>query len=319
MKTQPSVRDPLSSYRRCSGVEWWFDPVPRLPAGDTPSEPGDAQGRPAKPPRACARRQGRAIARRNRSTACWPRRWAEAKVRTAPPADDAEYLRRVYLDLVGKIPTAAEARDFLDDSGPDKRSRLVEELLDSPAYLTHATEVYRALLLPEADTDPQIRGADADIRGMAPQENRRRSRLRPDRARSPDGPARQLGSPRRGRAGSPRRAVALGLLRSQGRQARKPGGRDSADVSGHPAGVRPVPQPSLRSLEARPVLGAGGLFRRRLQAGQGQCSRGHPRNCRPPRAGDPRDDPDRQGRVSRQQASPSGGGEPAGASSWPAG
>jgi Protein of unknown function (DUF1549) len=37
-------------------------------------------------------------------------RWAEAKVQSAPPADDAEYLRRVCLDLVGKIPTAAEAR-----------------------------------------------------------------------------------------------------------------------------------------------------------------------------------------------------------------
>ena len=76
----------------------------------------------------------------------------------ARPADDAEYLRRVYLDLVGKIPTAAEARDFLDDPSPDKRTRLVEALLDSPAYLTHATETYRTLLLPEADTDGQIRG-----------------------------------------------------------------------------------------------------------------------------------------------------------------
>jgi hypothetical protein len=83
--------------------------------------------------------------------------WAEAKVRPAPPADDAEYLRRVYLDLVGKIPTAAEARDFLDDPSPDKRTKLVEALLDSPAYLTHATEAYRMLLLPEADTDAQIR------------------------------------------------------------------------------------------------------------------------------------------------------------------
>jgi hypothetical protein len=84
-------------------------------------------------------------------------RWAEAKVQSAPPADDAEYLRRVCLDLVGKIPTAAEARDFLDDSSPDKRSRLVAELLESPAYLTHATEVYRSLLLPEAETDFQVR------------------------------------------------------------------------------------------------------------------------------------------------------------------
>jgi hypothetical protein len=84
--------------------------------------------------------------------------WAEAKVRPAPPADDAEYLRRVYLDLVGKIPTAAEARDFLDDPNPEKRTLLVEYLLASPAYLTHATESYRKLLLPEADTDAQLRG-----------------------------------------------------------------------------------------------------------------------------------------------------------------
>ena len=78
-------------------------------------------------------------------------------MRPAQPADDAESLRRVYLDLVGRTPTAAEARDYLDDTSPDKYSRLVESLLDSPAYLTHATETYRAMLLPEADTDGQIR------------------------------------------------------------------------------------------------------------------------------------------------------------------
>ncbi|HWE38932.1 MAG TPA: DUF1549 and DUF1553 domain-containing protein [Isosphaeraceae bacterium] len=85
-------------------------------------------------------------------------RWDAAHVRPAAPADDAEYLRRVYLDLVGKIPTAAEARDFLDDPGPDKRARLVDGLLDSSAYLTRATEIYRAMLLPEADSDAQVRG-----------------------------------------------------------------------------------------------------------------------------------------------------------------
>jgi len=84
-------------------------------------------------------------------------KWAEAKVRPAPTADDAESLRRVYLDLVGRIPTAAEARDYLDDSSPDKYGTLVEALLDSPAYLTHATETYRTMLLPEADADGQIR------------------------------------------------------------------------------------------------------------------------------------------------------------------
>ena len=84
-------------------------------------------------------------------------RWAESKIRVAPLADDAEYLRRVYLDLVGKIPTVSEALDFIEDTRPDKRARLVDRLLESSAYLSRATEIYRALLLPEADTDAAIR------------------------------------------------------------------------------------------------------------------------------------------------------------------
>jgi hypothetical protein len=84
-------------------------------------------------------------------------RWSEARIQPAHPADDAEYLRRVYLDLVGKIPTAMEAVDFLDDPTPEKRALLVEQLLDSSAYLTRATEIYRTMLLPEAETDAQVR------------------------------------------------------------------------------------------------------------------------------------------------------------------
>jgi Protein of unknown function (DUF1549)/Protein of unknown function (DUF1553) len=80
-------------------------------------------------------------------------RWAEAKVQPTAIADDGEFLRRVSLDLIGKIPTAAEARDFLDDPGKGKRLALVERLLDSPAYTTRATELWRQLLLPEADTE----------------------------------------------------------------------------------------------------------------------------------------------------------------------
>jgi hypothetical protein len=49
-------------------------------------------------------------------------------------ADDAEYLRRVYLDVIGTLPTPAEARRFLTDSRRDKRARLVEELLERPEY-----------------------------------------------------------------------------------------------------------------------------------------------------------------------------------------
>src|SRR5262249_57440186 len=81
----------------------------------------------------------------------------EARMPPAALADDGEFLGRASLDLIGKIPTAAEARDFLDDPGRDKRLALVERLLDSPAYTTRATELWRQLLLPEADTEDQAR------------------------------------------------------------------------------------------------------------------------------------------------------------------
>ncbi len=50
------------------------------------------------------------------------------------PADDATFLRRVYLDIIGTLPTAEEARRFLGDKHPQKRGRLVDELLDRPEY-----------------------------------------------------------------------------------------------------------------------------------------------------------------------------------------
>jgi hypothetical protein len=52
----------------------------------------------------------------------------------APISDDAEFVRRIYLDLVGTIPTAAETRSFLDDKTTDKRTKLIDKLLNSPGY-----------------------------------------------------------------------------------------------------------------------------------------------------------------------------------------
>jgi hypothetical protein len=82
-------------------------------------------------------------------------RWDENRVAPAPPAGDGEFLRRVTLDLTGKIPTAGEAREFLDDTRSDKRERLVERLLDGPAYISHATNVELRLMIPEVDSNPQ--------------------------------------------------------------------------------------------------------------------------------------------------------------------
>ncbi len=61
-------------------------------------------------------------------------RWALAGVRPAPVADDSEYLRRVYLDITGRIPSVAEVRDFLADGQANKRRLLVRPFAGQPAF-----------------------------------------------------------------------------------------------------------------------------------------------------------------------------------------
>ncbi len=81
--------------------------------------------------------------------------YAAHKATPAPLADDAEYLRRVYLDLAGRIPRNAEVRQFLADKTPDKRVRVVNDLLKSGQYVNHMTHVWRALLMPQSN-NPQV-------------------------------------------------------------------------------------------------------------------------------------------------------------------
>src|SRR5262245_55043059 len=76
-------------------------------------------------------------------------RWAARGIQPAPLTDDAEFLRRVYLDVVGRIPPAAEVRRFLADPAPDKRQRVVERLLKSPLYSVHFTNHWRTLIVPD--------------------------------------------------------------------------------------------------------------------------------------------------------------------------
>ncbi|MDY3557717.1 DUF1549 and DUF1553 domain-containing protein [Gemmata sp. JC673] len=82
--------------------------------------------------------------------------WAKHKITPAAPATDAEFLRRVYLDLAGRVPSVAEARAFLSSARADKRRALVAELLGRPVYARHFAAVWRHLLLPEADTNFQV-------------------------------------------------------------------------------------------------------------------------------------------------------------------
>lgn len=61
-------------------------------------------------------------------------RLQELGIQPSPPADDATFLRRVYLDTIGTLPTATEARAFLTDTSANKRAKLINELLNRSEY-----------------------------------------------------------------------------------------------------------------------------------------------------------------------------------------
>ena len=85
------------------------------------------------------------------------KRWTEARVAPASPSDDAEFLRRVSLDLAGRIPSVEQTRSFLDDKREEKRARVIEQLLNGPRYAAHFTNFWRGMLLPEAGNNFQVR------------------------------------------------------------------------------------------------------------------------------------------------------------------
>lgn len=64
-----------------------------------------------------------------------------------PPASDADFLRRTYLDLTGMIPTADEARAFFADTAADKRARLVDQLLATPQHARHLATFFDLTLM----------------------------------------------------------------------------------------------------------------------------------------------------------------------------
>jgi hypothetical protein len=62
-------------------------------------------------------------------------------------ADDAEFLRRVSLDLTGIIPSAVDARAFFKDPAPDKRVKLIDKLVASDGFARHMQNQFDVLLL----------------------------------------------------------------------------------------------------------------------------------------------------------------------------
>jgi hypothetical protein len=63
--------------------------------------------------------------------------WAANKLKGNPAADDNTFVRRIYLDIIGRIPTTREAEEFLSSKDAGKRAKLIDKLLASEAYVQH--------------------------------------------------------------------------------------------------------------------------------------------------------------------------------------
>lgn len=79
--------------------------------------------------------------------------WQDNEVEASPHASDAEWLRRVYLDLVGHIPPPEKVQAFIADKSASKRSAMIESLLEDPAYVRHFTTVWTNALLGRTTPD----------------------------------------------------------------------------------------------------------------------------------------------------------------------
>lgn len=70
----------------------------------------------------------------------------EKKIDPNPIIDDATFLRRSYLNIIGRVPTFEETKKFLDDKRESKRADLIDELIYSPGYSSHQFNFYANLL-----------------------------------------------------------------------------------------------------------------------------------------------------------------------------
>ncbi len=86
-------------------------------------------------------------------------RIAAEKISPAPQADDATLIRRLTLDLQGRIPTTVELNEFINSKKSDKRSQLVERLMASPAF-----DRYQAILFDSMLNSDPGRGRSGSVR-----------------------------------------------------------------------------------------------------------------------------------------------------------
>lgn len=72
--------------------------------------------------------------------------WTKNGLKPQAPASEEVLVRRLYLDIVGRIPTVAESRAFLESRDPEKRLKLIDTLLASDGYTSHMFNYWADIL-----------------------------------------------------------------------------------------------------------------------------------------------------------------------------
>ncbi|MEZ6097362.1 MAG: DUF1549 domain-containing protein [Pirellulaceae bacterium] len=88
------------------------------------------------------------VAKINESVAA---RWNAYKIQPAKPCSDREFVRRVYLDVAGRVPAVSEVDSFLSDPHDERRTMLVDELLGSEDYVQNFADIFDTLLMGRTD------------------------------------------------------------------------------------------------------------------------------------------------------------------------
>lgn len=96
------------------------------------------------------------------------RKLAEAKIPVSPVATDAEFLRRASIDITGVIPSASKVRAFLQSKDPEKRAKLIDELLADSDYGDYAAHTWHDLLVKrDSDNNKTIKSQDLFVKWLA--------------------------------------------------------------------------------------------------------------------------------------------------------
>jgi hypothetical protein len=142
---EPMKRDDTGSMKSVEKM------VPDTAASTTPKP--SAEPAVPTPPRVAPlppAREARIAATVAAIDAALERAWREAGVTPTAPAGDAEYFRRLSIDLIGRIPRVNEAREFLADPPEERRKLLVERLLATPEHARYMASIWHGHLVPDS-------------------------------------------------------------------------------------------------------------------------------------------------------------------------